>query len=72
MRHEVQPILKKDTKSELIHTINLEKWEKCFSTDHKIEYCPKTVQEKVDNLQQQVYTLCSTLEKNSTIFSKQQ
>ena len=68
MRHEVQPILKNDTKTEIINTINLEKCEKCSSTDHKLEYCPKTVQEKVNNLQQQVETLCSTVEKTVLFF----
>lgn len=68
MRHEVQPILKTDPKSELINTINLEKCEKCFSTDHKFENCPKTVQEKVNNLQQQVETLCATVEKTVLFF----
>ena len=68
MRHEVQPILKNDNKSEIINTINLEKCEKCLSTDHKLENCPKTIQEKVNDLQQQVATLCSTVEKTVLFF----
>ena len=56
MRHEIQPIFKNESATEIANIIIKEKCEKCFSTDHKTLHCPETIQENFDKLQKTVET----------------
>ena len=53
-RHEVQPIFKNETDPEAANIAIKEKCEKCFSTDHKMQHCPETMQGNFNKLQKTV------------------